>query len=68
MKRIGHRAVMFFLIQRSDAEVFRPCEEIDPKYAQKLKEVYEKGVEIYPYVANVSPQEITISHKVNFVF
>lgn len=68
MKKIGHRAVMLYIIQRSDGQIFRPCREIDQKYSQKLQEVYEQGVEILPYVANVSPDEITISHKVDFEF
>lgn len=68
MKKQGKRAVMFFLIQRNDARIFKPCEEIDPEYALKLKEVYEQGVEILPYVANVTPTEISISHKVEFTF
>jgi len=67
MKKQGHRAVMFFLIQRNNGTIFKPCKVIDPEYSDKLNEVYEKGVEILPYVANVSPHEITISHKVNFV-
>ncbi len=68
MKKQKQRAVMFFLIQRNDAEIFKPCYEIDPKYAQKLQSVYNQGVEILAYVTKVSPSEITISHKVEFTF
>lgn len=66
MKKQGKRAVMFYLIQRNDAQVFKPCNDIDPKYADRLKKVYEQGVEILPYIAKVTPGETTISHKIEF--
>ena len=68
MKEAGHRAVMLYIIQRQDGKIFKPCFEIDPKYSEKLHDVYKQGVEILPYVARVSPQEIDISHKVDFTF
>jgi len=68
MKKNGSRAVMLYIIQRNDGKIFNPCRAIDPKYAQRLEDVYNQGVEILPYVANVTPEEITISHKVDFSF
>jgi sugar fermentation stimulation protein A len=68
MKKAGHRAVMLYIIQRSDGRIFKPCRTIDPKYSEKLQNVYKQGVEILPYVADVSPEEINISHKVDFSF
>ncbi len=49
MVKQGHRAVMLFVIQRSDGTVFKPASEIDPKYAAALKEVHELGVDILAY-------------------
>ena len=66
MKKQGHRAVMVFVIQRSDAHIFKLAEKIDPAYARKLREVYKMGVEVLPYLADVSPDEIKISHKIEF--
>lgn len=66
MVRQKHRAVMFFLIQRSDGSLFKPAEHIDPQYTRMLRRVYKEGVEILPYAASVTPQEITISHRVDF--
>ena len=68
MKKQGQRAVMFFLIQRNDAEIFKPSHKNDPKYARRLQEVYDQGLEILPFGTNVSPQEITITHKLKFTF
>ena len=68
MKKAGHRAVMLYVIQRTDGKIFKPCSEIDHEYANKLQQVFKQGVEILPYVAHVTPQEITIDHKIDFTF
>jgi sugar fermentation stimulation protein A len=41
-----NRCVMFFLIQRMDAVVFRPADHIDPAYGKALRKAAGKGVEI----------------------
>jgi sugar fermentation stimulation protein A len=46
LKKEGHRAVIFYLIQRMDAKLFTPASMIDKVYAQKLKNAVENGVEI----------------------
>jgi len=64
MIKLGHRAVMLFAIQRSDGTIFKPAAHIDPKYAAALKEVFEQGVEVLAYRANISPNNIELKHKV----
>lgn len=49
LKAEGHRAVIFFLIQRMDAELFFPAEKIDPQYSHTLRQVAAQGVEIVVY-------------------
>ncbi len=66
MKADGHRAVMLFVIQRSDGTRFKPAAEIDPKYAKRLKEVHNKGVEILPYRAEVTPEHIVIKERIDY--
>ncbi len=66
MVKEGHRAVMLFLIQRSDGTVFRPADHIDPDYGRMLRVAFEKGVEILPYLAQVSPTEIKVTEKIDF--
>jgi sugar fermentation stimulation protein A len=66
MARAGHRAVMFFLVQRSDGEIFRPAVEIDPDYAMALKKAAVNGVEVLVYQATVSPEQIGIAKKIDF--
>lgn len=54
----GHRAVIFFCIQRSDANVFEPADEIDPEYGEMLRSVSALGVETLAYKVAISPKEI----------
>ena len=46
LKQQGHRAVIFYLIQRMDAKQFTPADMIDTVYAQKLHHAVDNGVEI----------------------
>jgi len=43
---LGHRGVIFYLIQRMDALSFKPAEMIDKTYAEKLKKAVKNGVQI----------------------
>ena len=42
----GHRGVIFFLVQRMDANCFMPAADIDPVYAKALARVVRNGVEV----------------------
>jgi sugar fermentation stimulation protein A len=64
MVKEGHRAVMFYVIQRSDGSIFKPAAHIDPAYTESLKEVYAKGVEILVYQAEVKPESIVLKSQV----
>ena len=61
MKEQGHSAIMVYFVHREDAGVFSPAAEIDPVYAETLKEAYRAGVEIIPLLAKVTPQETSIA-------
>ncbi len=65
-KKAEFRAVMFYVIQRQDIESFSPAKDIDPVYAATLKEAYDNGVEIIPYIAAVSPEKIELLKEVTF--
>jgi sugar fermentation stimulation protein A len=67
MVKRGHRAVMFYVIQRSDGTIFKPASHIDPAYAESLKEVHNKGVEILVYQAEVTPESIDIKDEIPWV-
>ena len=62
----GHRAVMFYLVQRPDGDWFRPARDIDPVYAETLKKATAHGVEMLVYRAAVTPEEISITCPLKF--
>ncbi len=50
----GHRAVMCFCVQREDASVLRPADEIDKVYGETLRHALNCGVEAIAYMAEIS--------------
>lgn len=42
----GVRSVMLFLVNRPDGQVFRAADEIDPRYANALRDAAKAGVEV----------------------
>lgn len=57
----GHRGVIFFLVQRTDADQFTPAAAIDPLYAETLARVRDEGVMILAYQAEVTPEAIEVT-------
>lgn len=49
----GHSAEIFFCIQRTDCVSFRAAHEIDPVYADLLKQAHSKGVKVTAAVAEI---------------
>jgi sugar fermentation stimulation protein A len=66
MVKDGHRAVMLYVIQRTDNLPFRLACEIDKKYCEAFKEVTKKGVEVLVYQSNISLEKIEIKKNLNF--
>jgi len=56
----GERGVIFYVVQRGDAEAMAPADRIDPEYGRLLREVVAQGVEALAYRAIVSPTEIRL--------
>ncbi|MBN2746336.1 MAG: DNA/RNA nuclease SfsA [Bacteroidales bacterium] len=67
-KRAGHRAVMLYIVQRQDVEIFAPAKSIDPNYSKTLIEAFQSGVEVLAYQAIVTEQDITIGKKLPYEF
>ena len=61
MVAAGHRAVMFYLVQRGDCDRFRVAGDIDPAYAAGLKEARARGVEVLCYDCNLSAEAIVLA-------
>jgi sugar fermentation stimulation protein A len=58
VKKSGIRAVMLYIIQRTDVGVFSPAWSIDPTYSTILQRAYNEGVEIIPFQVKISPTGI----------
>ncbi|NOX37741.1 MAG: DNA/RNA nuclease SfsA [Calditrichaeota bacterium] len=63
MVEAGHRAVIFFLVQREDNHQMAPADHIDPEYGRLLRQAHDVGVEILAYQAHVTPEEITVNFR-----
>jgi len=63
-KEQGWRAVIFFLVQRSDAQTFSPADEIDAEYGRLLREAVPCGVEALAYRTRVSPESSKVDQQI----
>lgn len=63
LKKEGHRAVIFYLIQRSDAKRFEPAAHIDPAYADGLKTAIAAGVEALAYDVTIDMEQIRMNQR-----
>ncbi|MBL7664366.1 MAG: DNA/RNA nuclease SfsA [Bacteriovoracaceae bacterium] len=63
LKKQGHRAIIFFLVQREDVKAFTPALEIDPNYATWLKLAEQAGVEILIYQTALKGNNISLKGK-----
>jgi sugar fermentation stimulation protein A len=60
------RSVMFYLIQRMDATVFKPADHIDPTYGQALREAIKSGVELLVYDVRIDLQKIVLGNRIPY--
>ena len=66
VKKQNMRAIMIYIIQRTDVNIFSPAWNIDPEYAKTLIKAHENGVEIIPLQARVSPNKIEIIRELPY--
>jgi sugar fermentation stimulation protein A len=60
----GHRAVMLFVVQRTDCDRFAACAELDPAYARGLLEAAEAGVEVLVRGCTISPEAVALAQAI----
>lgn len=60
LRRQGHRAAIFFCVQRQDATCFAPASSIDPFYARTLAAAAQAGVMVLAYQAEVGEEGVEV--------
>ncbi len=60
MARSGQRAVLLYLVQRSDCSRVTCAADIDPGYAAALADAREAGVEIMAHISLITQSQITL--------
>jgi sugar fermentation stimulation protein A len=61
MAQGGHRAVLFYLVQRTDCQSVSVAADIDPTYATAFAAAQAAGVECVAYRCAITPEAITLS-------
>ncbi len=67
LAREGVRAVQLYCVNLTGIEAVRPASEIDPLYADALREAVAAGVEVLAYGVELSEQEIRLAHRLPVV-
>lgn len=57
----GHRAIMLYLVQRTDCTQFTLASDIDPKYAAAYAQAFRAGVETMCYDARITPDGVDLN-------
>ena len=66
MARAGHKAVVLFLVQRTDCTAVAPASDIDPVYHAALLAALEDGVEVLAIGCKISPDRIVPAKQLPF--
>jgi sugar fermentation stimulation protein A len=61
----GHRCMMFYFIQRMDAQVSRPADHIDPQYGRGLRQAVKNGIEVLAYDVRIDMQDIELNQNIS---
>jgi sugar fermentation stimulation protein A len=67
MVQAGHRAVMLYLVQRTDCDRFTLAGDIDPAYAKAYVAARTAGVEVICYGTRISPEGVWVADPVHVV-
>lgn len=62
----GHRAILLYLINRTDCQKFDLARDIDPIYDQACKIAIERGVELLCYSADIDENQISLGARIEF--
>lgn len=60
----GDRAVVLFVVQRTDCDAFSACADLDPAFAKALDHAADAGVEVLVYACEITPERVAITHPI----
>ena len=63
----GARAVMLYIVQRSDTDRFALASDIDPAYDAAFRQATKAGVEAICYCCTVTPEQIMLERQLPIV-
>jgi sugar fermentation stimulation protein A len=63
----GDRAVVLFVVQRTDCDAFATCSELDPAFARGLDHAADAGVEVLIYCCHVSISGVKIGSNISWI-
>ncbi|MCR8548421.1 DNA/RNA nuclease SfsA [Salipiger sp. P9] len=66
MVRAGHRAVMLYLVQRTDCSEVTLAADLDPAYARAFAEATAAGVEVLAFDCGISPEGVSLGRALPF--
>ena len=64
----GHRAVMFYMVQRTDCAALSLAADIDPAYAAAFARATKAGVQVLAYDCAIDPKAVKLRRPVPFVW
>ncbi len=68
MRAEGHRAIMLYLVQRTDCTQFKLADDIDPAYAAAFARARAAGVETLCMGTRITPEGVWVSGTLEVVF
>lgn len=60
----GERAVVLFVVQRTDCEAFAACHDLDPAFARGLDQAADAGVEVLVYACEMGVGGVRIARRI----
>ncbi len=67
MVAAGHRAVMLYLVQRTDCTALALADDLDPAYARAFASARAAGVEVLVFDCAISPEGVSLRRALPFV-
>jgi sugar fermentation stimulation protein A len=64
MVAAGDRAVVLFVVQRTDCDAFAACADLDPAFARGLDQAMANGVEVLVYACDVRAEGVRVTHRI----